>query len=212
MSEQSVPVNVKDGRVYHEGIKFSHDDIAVQTSGSVGLDQTINMVAEIPIADDWLGGNEYLAGIKGQSISIPISGTVSKPILDRRAVQNFSSQLAKQAASSALQKVVGDKLTPKLNEYQAEITNKLGGEVSKLQNKFQNQIQDKIQEQVGNQIQENLGDALKQQIGNSVQGRLGEVFKIPGAAPQSGTPATPASTTNNVENELIRGIGNLFGK
>ena len=214
MSEQAVPVNVKDGRVYHEGIKISHDDILIRTSGSVGLDQTINMVAEIPIADDWLGGNEYLTGLKGQSISIPISGTVSKPILDRRAIQNFSSQLAKQAASSAINKVVQDKLAPKLNEYQAELTNKLGGEVSKLQNKFQSQIQDKlqnqIQEQVGNQLKDNLGDALKQGFGNSVQNRLGEVLNIPGAG--AAAPNATSAPATNVENELIRGIGNLFKK
>ena len=214
MSEQAVPVNVKDGRVYHEGIKFSHDDIIVRTSGSVGLDQTIDMVAEIPIADDWLGNNEYLTGLKGQSISIPISGTVSKPILDRRAIQNFSSQLAKQAASSAINKVVTDKLAPKLNQYQAELNDKIGGEVSKLQSKFQNQIQDKlqsqIQEQVGNQLKDNLGDTLKQQFGNSVQNRLGEVLNIPGTGATA--PNATAAPATNVENELIRGIGNLFKK
>ena len=214
LSDQSVPVNVKDGRVYHEGIKFSHDDIIVRTSGSVGLDQTIDMVAEIPISADWLGDNKYLTGLQGQSISIPISGTVSKPILDRRAIQNFSSQLAKEAAGSAINKVFTDKLAPKLNQYQTELNDKLGGEVSKLQSKFQNQIQDKlqnkIQEQVGNQLQNNLGDALKQQFGNSVQNRLGEVMNIPGAP--AAAPNTTAAPATNVENELIRGIGNLFKK
>jgi len=210
MSEQSVPVNVKDGRVYHDGIKFSHDDILVRTQGSVGLDQTIDMVAEIPIADGWLGSNEYLAGLKGQSISIPISGTVSKPVLDRSAIQNFSRQMAQQAASGAINKVFQDKLAPKLNEYQNQLNDKIGGEVSKLQNKFQSQIQDKLQEQVGNQIQQNLGDALKQQFGNAAQNRIGEVLKNPAAgAPANTTPASPAK---KVEDELIRGIGNLFNR
>lgn len=210
MSEQSVPVNVKNGRVYHDGIKFSHDDILVRTKGSVGLDQTVDMVAEIPIADDWLGGNEYLAGLKGQSISIPVTGTVSKPVLDRSAIQNFSRQMAQKAASSAINKAVQDKLAPKLNEYQNQLNEKIGGEVSKLQNKFQSQIQDKLQEQVGNQLQKNLGDALKEQFGNAAQNRLGEVLKIPGVG-NSGA-ATPANPTNNVEEQLIQGIGNLFNK
>lgn len=210
MSEQSVPVNVKNGRVYHDGIKFSHDDIIVRTKGSVGLDQTVNMVAEIPIMEEWLGGNEYLAGLQGQSISIPITGTVSKPVLDKSAIQNFSRQMAQKAASSAINKAVQDKLAPKLNEYQNQLNEKIGGEVSKLQNKFQSQIQDKLQEQVGNQIQQNLGDALKQQIGNAAQDRLGEVLKIPGVGGPASTGSN--SATRNVENELIRGIGNLFNK
>ncbi len=211
MSEQSVPVNVKNGRVYHEGIRFSHDDIRVRTSGSVGLDQTVDMVAEIPIADDWINGNEYLAGLKGQSISIPISGTVSKPIFDRQAIQNFTRQLAQQAAGSAINKVVQEKLAPKLGQYQSELNDKIGGEVNKLQTKFQNQIQDKLQQQVGQKLQENLGDALKQQFGKSVQNRLGEVLKIPGAG--STAPNAPAAPANRgVEDELIRGIGNLFNR
>lgn len=210
MSEQSVPVNVKNGRVYHDGIKFSHDDILVQTKGSVGLDQTIDMVAEIPIPDDWLGGNEYLSGLQGQSLSIPITGTVSKPVLDRSAIANFSRQMAQQAASGAINKVVQDKLTPKLNEYQNQLNEKIGGEVSKLQSKFQSQIQDKLQEQVGSQLQQNLGDALKQQFGNAAQERLGEVLKIPGVG-SSGS-ATPANPASNVEEKLIQGIGNLFNR
>ena len=211
MSEQTVPVNVKDGRVYHDGLKFSHDDILVLTKGSVGLDQTVNMVAEIPISDDWLSGNKYLAGLKGQSISIPVTGTVSKPVLDRSAIQNFSRQIAQQAASGAINKVVQDKLAPKLNEYQNQLNDKIDGEVSKLQNKLQNKIQDKLQEQVGNQIQQNLGDALKQNLGNSLQNRLGEVLNIPGAGSSTTPAAAPAtSPANNVEDELIRGIGNLF--
>ena len=209
MSEQAIPVNVKDGRVHHDGLRFSHDDIVIQTKGSVGLDQTVNMVAEIPIADDWLGGNEYLVGLKGQSLSIPITGTVSRPVLDRSAIQNFSRQIAQQAASGAINKVVQDKLAPKLNEYQTQLNDKIGGEVSKLQSKFQSQIQDKLQEQVGNQIQGSLGDALKQQFGNAAQDRLGEVLKIPGVGtPASGAPAA----TNSVEDKLIQGIGNLFNR
>ena len=209
MSEQAIPVNVKDGRVHHDGLRFSHDDIVIQTKGSVGLDQTVNMVAEIPIADDWLGGNEYLVGLKGQSLSIPITGTVSRPVLDRSAIQNFSRQIAQQAATGAINKVVQDKLAPKLNEYQTQLNDKIGGEVSKLQSKFQSQIQDKLQEQVGNQIQGSLGDALKQQFGNAAQDRLGEVLKIPGVGtPASGAPAA----TNSVEDKLIQGIGNLFNR
>jgi hypothetical protein len=211
MSEQTVPVNVQNGRVYHDGIQFSHDDIQVRTKGSVGLDQTIDMVAEIPIADDWLGDNQYLTSLKGQSLSIPISGTVSKPILDRRAIQNFSTQIARQAAGSALNKVVQDKISPKVSEYQAKLNDKIGGEVNKLQNKFQNQIQNKLQQQAGNLLQGNLNDALKQQLSNPAQNRLGEIFQIPGTSnPQSGANPQPTSPTSGVEDELIRGIGNLF--
>jgi len=124
LSEQSVPVAVKNGRVYHEKVKLSHKDLTIQTSGSVGFDQTLNMVAEIPIADDWIAGNKYLAGLQGKSITIPVGGTVSKPILDKRAIQSLSQDLVKQAAGS----VINDKV----NQYQGELNNKLNSERDKI--------------------------------------------------------------------------------
>ncbi len=211
MSEQTIPVTVENGRVYHEGIKFSHDDIRIETSGSVGLDQTVNMVARIPIPDEWLASSQYLDGLKGQAISIPIAGTVSKPILDQQAIRNFSGQLAKAAAGSALNKVLADKVSPKLGEFQNQLNEKLGGEISKVQGK----LQSKLQENLGNKLQENIGGALQQQIQGRLGGFLGGGTQAPAAAGQ-GVPATPAASGStgqpNLENELIKGIGNLLGR
>ena len=211
MSEQTIPVSVENGRVYHEGIKFSHDDIRIETSGSVGLDQTVNMVARIPIPDDWLTSSKYLDGLKGQAISIPISGTVSRPVLDQQAIRNFSGQLARAAAGSAFNKVLADKVSPKLGEYQNQLNEKLGGEINKVQNKLQTQLQ----ENLGNQLQEKLGGSLQQQIQGRLGGFLGGGTQAPAAAGQ-GVPATPVASGStaqpNLESELIKGIGNLFGR
>ena len=84
MSEQTIPVAIENQRVFHENVSFTHKDTTVKTRGSVGFDQSLDLLAEIPIADDWIAGKSYLAGLKGQSISIPIGGTVSKPQLDKR--------------------------------------------------------------------------------------------------------------------------------
>ena len=124
LSEQTVPVIVKNGRVHHDKVRLSHKDLTVQTSGSVGFDQTLNMVAEIPIADDWIAGNKYLASLKGKSITIPVGGTVSKPVLDKRAIQSLSQDLLRQAAGS----VINDKV----NQYQGELNNKLKAEGNKI--------------------------------------------------------------------------------
>ena len=202
MSEQTVPVSIENGRVYHEGIKFSHDDIAIETSGSVGLDQTLNMVARIPIPDAWLASSQYLDGLKGQAISIPISGTVSKPVLDQQAIRSFSGQLAKAAAGNALNKVLSDKVSPKISQYQNQLQEKLGGEINKVQSKLQSEIQ------------ENLGGALQRQIKGRLGGFLGGSTEAPTAG--QGVPVTPAangsSAQPNLESELIKGIGNLLGR
>ena len=180
MAEQTIPIMVRDEKVFHEGVTFTHKDTTVRTKGSVGFDQSLNMIAEIPIADDWIADQPYLAGLKGQSLSIPIRGTVTKPQLDKRAIQQFSTQLAKQAAGSAINKVIGDKLAPKLGDVQNQINNKLNDELNSFQQKLGGR----------------LGDAL---LGGGNQ------------PPADGS--TPA--TNNGQpsgTDLLKGIGNLFGK
>ncbi len=191
MDQQTVPFEVRDGRVFHENLKFSHKDLTVQTKGSVGIDQTLNMVAMIPIHEDWIKDKPYLEGLKGQSLSVPITGTVSKPILDRSALQQFSRDLAKQAAGSAINKVIGDKLTPKVDQFRNEFNDKIGNELNGLQNKFR----------------EKLGGSLFPQNGNGAA-PAGEQLPSSGQAPQP----IQKKIGDKLEDELKKGIGNLFGK
>ena len=198
MEEQTIPILVREGRVFHENLKFSHKDLVVQTSGSVGMDQSLNMVAQIPIAEDWIDGKEYLAGLKGKSFSIPITGTVTKPVLDKRSIQNFTQNLAKEAANSAINKAVAEKLNPKINEFQNELNSKVGGELNKLQSKLGEKLGDK------------LGGGLLQQIPQPQNGT--------GAAQGAGQSPTPTAQGiqeqlgNKLEAELQKGIGKLFGR
>ena len=125
IEEQDIPIAVENRRVYHEGIKFSHDEIVIRTSGSVGFDQSISLVAKIPIAEQWIEGNRYLSGLKGQFISIPIGGTVSRPVIDKSAVQKLSTDLVRNAAQSAIGNAITDKVNPKIDQYRGELQNKL---------------------------------------------------------------------------------------
>ena len=191
MEEQTIPVQVKDGRVYHDKLRLTHKDLTIQTSGSVGIDQTLNMVASIPIADDWIDGKSYLAPLQGKSISIPIRGTVSKPVLDKSGLQQLSQNLVRNAAGNALNKAVGEKLTPKVDEFKNKLNGKFGEELNKLQGK--------LGEKLGNGLLPNLQ-------GGAPQG---------GAAGQ--TPLQPQSSfkdqiNNKIEDEVKKGIGKLFGK
>lgn len=137
LKDQSVAFLIQDGRVYHKQVDFSHKDLSIRTSGSVGFDQTLQMTASIPIADDWIKDEKYLAGLKGQSLTIPIGGTVSKPQIDQSMVKKLSEDLIRQAASSAAQQAVQEKLTPKINQYQQKFNDKINGGLNKLQGKFQ---------------------------------------------------------------------------
>ncbi len=216
MSEQTVPILVRQGRVYHDKLDFSHKDLVVQTSGSVGFDQTIEMVAKIPIADDWIAGKPYLASLQGQSISIPVTGTTSKPKLDRGAIEQLSKNLAKQVAAGAARQVLTDKLVPKVNEYQKRINDKIGGELNKLQGK--------LGDQLGNSFLQKLNPQGAQGgQGNPTPGAPFGQSALPSSQVQPGLPNQPGQPLQNppslqeqakekIEQELFKGIGSLFGK
>jgi hypothetical protein len=53
--ESVVPFRMADGRIYHEGLELAFPDLTVRTHGSVGLDQSVSIVAEMPVPPKWLG-------------------------------------------------------------------------------------------------------------------------------------------------------------
>jgi len=102
ISENRADFMMADGRVHHENLQFHVGEVTVRSSGWVGIDQTMGLVASIPIEDDWVDRRPELAGLRGQSIQIPISGTVTEPRLDQSAVTQISSQLIGGAAQGFL--------------------------------------------------------------------------------------------------------------
>lgn len=119
MNPQSVPFLVKDKRIYHETMIIQHKDFIFQTKGSVGFDQSLDMIAEIQITDDWIAGKPLLAGLRGRSISIPIRGTISKPLLDKNVIKHFSQNLVNNATGGLLNEKIQrerDKLLGKIGK------------------------------------------------------------------------------------------------
>lgn len=102
VSDNSVPFQLKDRRVYHEGLEIQVGEVTVRTRGSVGLDQSLALVAEVPIRSDWLKQAPRLAGLKNQTIRIPIAGTLNQPQLDRNAWQNLATQFLQGAVQELL--------------------------------------------------------------------------------------------------------------
>jgi len=100
---QRVAFRLAENRVYHQGLELAVKDVVMRTSGSVGTDQTLSMVAEIPIREEWLGTNRYLQSLRGENLQIPIHGTLSQPRLDQRALQQITQQTVTGAATRVLQ-------------------------------------------------------------------------------------------------------------
>jgi len=112
VTERQIDFQVVDGRVYHRNLEFLIDNTPVRSYGSVGFDQTLALMIEVPIQDKWIEREQALRSFAGQSLQIPIRGTFQKPKIDERAVANLSKQLLQGAATQA----IGDELNRQLEK------------------------------------------------------------------------------------------------
>ncbi len=107
IDDQKVDFRVVDGRVYHQGLSMQIGNTTVRTRGSVGADESLSLVAEVPLKREWMQGNSKLQSVPDQTIRIPITGTLSHPLMDGRVIlQLFGATLEN----------IGDKLESGLNK------------------------------------------------------------------------------------------------
>lgn len=95
---QQVGFAVQNGRIYNQGVEFRIEDIVIRTSGSVGLDHSMDMVAEIPVLPQWVGQGKLGSHLSGKSIKIPIRGSIHKPQLDGSIFKSLTQNLLKDSA------------------------------------------------------------------------------------------------------------------
>ncbi len=105
--KQDVVLRVSKGRVYHDRLEMMIGDTLVRTRGSVGFDESLDLVAQVPIQDTWLGANPNLTLLKGMVVDIPIRGTIKEPRLDQRSVETLARKILKRAAGRVLQDELG---------------------------------------------------------------------------------------------------------
>ena len=106
--QQNTQFQLADQRVHHDQMMFEIGNVAVYTRGSVGFDQSLALLAQIPIRDEWIAGDRRLEVLRGYSVEIPITGTFDNPRLDRRALERL--------ATDALRKTTGRLLENELNK------------------------------------------------------------------------------------------------
>lgn len=101
--ESVVDFRMVEGRIYHRGLELVFPDLTIRTYGSVGLDQTLSMVAEMSVPPKWIGNNRLGDALKNQTIRLPLGGTLSKPKIDQAAMQQASAQFVRNAAGTAIE-------------------------------------------------------------------------------------------------------------
>jgi len=110
ISEQQIDFRMADGRVHHQGMTMSVGDVTIRTHGWVALDETIGLTAEVPIKPQWVQRNPLLASLKDKTLQIPIGGTLRRPQVDPRAMQQVASLLLENTARDLLQEQLDKQL------------------------------------------------------------------------------------------------------
>ncbi len=103
MPEQKIDFEMVNGQVVHRNLNIRAGDVTITTSGTVDIDGRMQMLATMPIPDDWVEKSQLLAGMRGQSLQFPVSGTLTGPQMDLQLLKQFGRQQIQQAASGLIQ-------------------------------------------------------------------------------------------------------------
>lgn len=96
--DHSISTVFRNNRFYSSPMNIRVGPHLLLISGSVGLDETLDYQAQIPLTRE-LVGKQAFQYVQGQSVILPISGTVSSPAIDKK---KFLAEIARLAASAAV--------------------------------------------------------------------------------------------------------------
>jgi hypothetical protein len=101
VNDSTVPVQVANGRVYHQNFAMRISGTTFVTNGSVGFDDTLDLVVDVPLPKDLplLKNNPLLLkAVAGKVVKVPVKGTLTKPTLEPKAFENAVVTLAREGA------------------------------------------------------------------------------------------------------------------
>ena len=103
VEESPVTFRMADGRIYHDDLTFRIERLTIHTRGSVGLDKSLRMTAEVPMPAHLLGEGPVASALAKQTLTIPIAGTLSQPRIDAEAMGESGLKLLSGTLGDLLQ-------------------------------------------------------------------------------------------------------------
>ena len=108
--DQSVGFKLVDRRMHHSDFEVIVDNMPITTSGSVGFDESIDLMVRFPIPEAWLGSNKFLVFLKGVELEVPISGTLDRPKVDERVFATLLKRIGRDSVKSIINNGVESQL------------------------------------------------------------------------------------------------------
>ncbi len=106
IARQDVDFKLQDRRIYQSPMEFNVRNILVRTRGSVGIDQTLDLVAEIRFSDEIVSRARFLSQFRDRPLQIPIHGTLRKPKIDPQAMAQFGQSAIGGIISQGIQRLI----------------------------------------------------------------------------------------------------------
>lgn len=104
-NESQVEFRVAEGKVYHQGLRLELPQMTIETSGSVGFDDSLAMKAEIRLPQRWLDKLQ-LADLESKPLTIPIGGTLQKPKVEMPEFRSLTREALRETAKGLLRNEV----------------------------------------------------------------------------------------------------------
>lgn len=107
LQPQQVAYELRDGRVYHSNLSFKAGEVTLTSSGSVGLDDSLDMKLQITMPDRWFENRgPVLSSLQGEVIEVGIGGTLDRPRVDPRPLADFGTRIGAKAAGGLLNDLI----------------------------------------------------------------------------------------------------------
>lgn len=108
---QTMSVNMQDGVVVHDRLSLNIRGFELVSQGRVGLDQSMALQTQLNLPAELLQKNPQIASALGNSIVLPISGTLTQPQIQagqlKTALNTALGQGLQQALGNELEKRLG---------------------------------------------------------------------------------------------------------
>ncbi len=111
IDNQKVDFHMVDGRMYHQSLTMQVGETTIRTRGWVGADETIGLVAEVPLKPEWLKTPGFSAQRDGV-IQVPITGTLKDPKVDNRVIGQLLQNATRGVIENELNKQLDKFLNP----------------------------------------------------------------------------------------------------
>jgi hypothetical protein len=103
MPQQDIVLRISGERVHHDQLTLLAGEVEMQSSGSVGFDESLDIHFGLPVDEEWLTDRPLIgAALRGETISLRMGGTLEDPDLDSRPLRDLSVRMGLRAGGNLL--------------------------------------------------------------------------------------------------------------